>query len=547
MALIRIILMLFICYLVPLQSFAMIASQANAVADFCNNKRGAGTDGYLSQAGYEWINAHRSLAGNACDSSEPSSLTGWCQIYSYKPINCPLATAVGTCTNGKSGCCNVTTNVYVADIQYGAWQYKFTGSNCAQVQAGGCASSDNVGICDKIDNASGQAARAENLAVETAQRLDASETATADAINSLPQKLSSAFGGYNDAGEWQDYNWWLRNLTNWTMWNLQEAKGYRSGQLDRENAMIASLQAINKAIDTKTNLQLDVNELSAAIKSGNESAFTRDLEAQQQRNITNAYLSGANVNLSALDVNTKASNSKLDGLNTAVSNNTKASADNAKSITDKLEEFKKPIADFNKSTDTGINIINSNLNSLDSRLADINSNTALNNINQTAILQQLQKISANTSNTPTIKTDNTDVVNSLAGVKSAVEANNATGQGILDQVKGFFGGDLKADDLNASGVAAGVTSDLNAAGSANNKKASGAIDSAFNASSGAYSKIMPKFELSGGCALDPINVFGKSIVIGFCGWMDILGNVGMFLLLIAYVSSVFIIMSYVRA
>lgn len=269
---------------------AMIQGQYDSVVSFCSGKEGNPAASTLGQSNANYWYGSLNLYGTntGCDSSEPSSKSGWCRV---RLVSCAV--------NGIYTGTPICSPSNLASPSGGGLM--FTGGNCASLTTApppttGCASPDNAGICDYVASVQQVAARAESLASSTADSVNLMNNSVDQTNNILTGSLygtSSADGSYLSVGEF------AARMADWSEWGVKSDIDFRRdnevpfmqqslAMLNVSNGYLAQISSSGMTIDTSpitsnasTNTANIVSSISASgaslrdvVENGNDTLVT---------------------------------------------------------------------------------------------------------------------------------------------------------------------------------------------------------------------------------------------------------------------------------
>lgn len=238
--------LLFLICFSPVKVEAMIQSQYNAVASYCQGKAGVSAYDYLSwnqNQGINWAYYNRGWDWKACDSAEPNSQTGWCKV------------AFTTCNSG-SDCYHLGQFAFFPSSDTNGYRLKFTGEHCAQLNASGCASADNTGICDQIYAARSVADSAVAAGIEANNSI---QVLNQDLNRQTDEIVAASYGWSNVLGRQASVAESMAGAYDWSEW------GVRADTRFREDHQIPFMQqSLVAATDTNNLLsQIMTNGITA--------------------------------------------------------------------------------------------------------------------------------------------------------------------------------------------------------------------------------------------------------------------------------------------
>lgn len=279
---------------------AMPSASYNAVAADCTTKASKNASLYLNwSTALPWTWANGGYSHTACDPTEPSSQTGWCQVRWLSNPDSAAGYPIGQYAGFSS-------------LITGKWLPIFTGSTCAVLTSPttGCASPDNAGLCDYIGSVQQVAARAEAVSTQAANEL---------------VSVNSSLWGTDYTGEYLSAGDRLARLNDWTRWGVEE-------NIATRNATVPLMQqSVNAANLANTILSDLVNKPDPTVTVDTTAMQSAQAATTSAIGTTNSRLSTITSSLTSNNTKTDATNTKLDSVQNKIDSTTSA-VNNANSV-----------------------------------------------------------------------------------------------------------------------------------------------------------------------------------------------------------------------
>lgn len=283
--------------LLPLNAVALDQAYYNAVVAFCSSKANQSTYDNLSGSAYTWIfnNKGSSAPWDACDPTQPTSVTGWCNV---KMVLCD-STAPSTCDAAGVG-----VNPSTVNFKNRWWGFQFTGGHCASLSpsASGCSDPSHAELCGNINEArtfASKAASDASLALATADSaaqqvdgfnnsIDAFSSNLDVKLDDLSTQINIVNTGNSIAAGTMQTGQLLAGVYDWSQWQVEEDVNFRRDfEKPFMNSMLAAM--------TDTNTLLSQIEAKNSVNTGNITLNTANLEYGQSVNTAAINAQGASL------------------------------------------------------------------------------------------------------------------------------------------------------------------------------------------------------------------------------------------------------------